>query len=298
MLMQVPRLFRLARRAASTATGASEATLRASILSAALKHVPAHGWSTHALAAGATDVGLSPSAHAIVSGGGAELVAHFQQSADERLRTELAELGGDQTRYAALRHARPRTRRARFRSHAGPVCSRAAPPSHPCCGSGSTVAQRLSAAMKTRLSYVEPYVATWAQALALQALPSQLPASVSRAALLAELLDDYAHATEPAPTRPVGSGMGLVPPTACARRAAISGAYALAELRMVADGATASRGGGSEGLGAMSYAHVDELCAGLERGALSLNWLETELTHAAVHSRLVFGVLTSLGRRS
>jgi ubiquinone biosynthesis protein COQ9 len=70
-----------------------EASLRGSILAAALKHVAVHGWSTHALAAGAVDVGLSPSSHAIVSGGGQDLVAHFQHATDQRLRMRLGELG-------------------------------------------------------------------------------------------------------------------------------------------------------------------------------------------------------------
>jgi len=182
--------------------------------------------------------------------------------------------------------------------------SRATPracwPSHRSC----TVAQRLSAGIKLRLSYIEPYAASWPQALALQALPSQLPATVKRASLLAELLDDYAHATPMSAGASAGHGLGPVPPTACARRAAIGGAYALAELHMVADSAPASRaaagadGGRQQPLDlSASYGHVDELCAALERGARSLRRVETELAHAAVHSRLLLGVLASLGRR-
>lgn len=151
--------------------------------------------------------------------------------------------------------------------------------------------------MRLRLSYLEPYASTWAQALALQALPSQLPGTVQRAALLAELLDEYAHATQPAPTKPVGSGVGPVPTAACVRRAAIGGAYALAELHLVADGAAARPSDAPAEPRAQSYAHVDELCAGLERGARSLSWFETELAHAAVHSRLALSLLGSLGRR-
>lgn len=103
MLRLAARALSASSRKLSTAAGADEAALRASILAAALKHVPAHGWSTHALAAGAADVGLSPSSHAVVSGGGAELVAHFQRAADERLRAELAQLGDDLEPYAAAR---------------------------------------------------------------------------------------------------------------------------------------------------------------------------------------------------
>ena len=107
-------MLRLAVRHLSAAATGEEAGLRASILAAALKHVPAHGWSAHALAAGATDVGLSPSAHAIVGGGGAELVAHFQQSADERLRAELEHLAQGVERSAR----QPARRAAPFRSAA------------------------------------------------------------------------------------------------------------------------------------------------------------------------------------
>jgi len=265
--------MRLAARRLSTATaGSGERARHGAILAAALKHVPAHGWSTHALAAGAAELGLSPSAHALVSGGGAELVAHFQQSADTRLSERLQQLGEGET--------------------------------------GSTVAERLSVAMKLRLSYLEPYASTWAQAVALQALPTHAPATVLRAAALAGLLDEFAH-SERVPYAPASgdaaagtasrptSELGVVAPTICARRAAIGAAYGLAELHVVADSA---QGPGSFKVGgepdlSQAYGYVDKLCAGLERGALSLQWLETEMAHAAVHSRLFLGVMMSLGNR-
>lgn len=163
--------------------------------------------------------------------------------------------------------------------------------------------------MKIRLSLVAPYASTWAQALALQALPTQVPATVKRASLLASLLDDYAHSTQvpysaPAPAEPASpfAGGSLVLNPACARRAAIAGAYGLAELHLVAGGGanaqpTDASVDPSVAELAADYQHVDELCAGLERGALSLNWVENELAHAAVHSRLVLGMLSALGGR-
>lgn len=260
-----------------------EGSKRASIIAAALKHVPAHGWSTHALAAGAVDLGFSPSAHAIVQGGGGELVSHVQESADERLRKVLGRADASNEKL--------------------------------------TVAQRLSFAMKLRLSFVAPYAPVWAQALALQALPSQLPATLNRASWLCLVLDEYAHsvpATSP-DRSPFAEGMPLgeeslaarlLHPSACARRAAIGVAYGLAELHMVADAsATQLAGVPSHEVHhdaqsahhnspyAASFAHVDQLCAALERGALSFDWAENELAHAAVHSRLLLGTLEALKRR-
>jgi hypothetical protein len=99
------------------------------------------------------------------------------------------------------------------------------------------------------------------------------------------------------PTRPPATRLGVVAPTICARRAAIGAAYGLAELHMVADGALNTPQGRWEPEFSQAFGYVDELCAGLERGALSLQWFETELAHAAVHSRLLLGVLMSLGNR-
>ena len=110
-------MLRYARQLSSTAGG--EAALRRSILEAALKHVAVHGWSTHALAAGAVDVGLSPSSHAIVSGGGLDLIAHFQHAADQRLRVRLGELGEHEAGYALrwLARAKPRHGSSPLRTH-------------------------------------------------------------------------------------------------------------------------------------------------------------------------------------
>jgi hypothetical protein len=163
--------------------------------------------------------------------------------------------------------------------------------------------------MKIRLSLIAPYASTWAQALALQALPSQVPATVKRAALLATLLDDYAHSTQvpysaavPAEPATPFVGESLMPSPTSARRAAIAGAYGLAELHLVAGGVMSAQPTDasvdpSEAELAAINRHVDELCAGLERGALSLSWVENELAHAAVHSRLIIGMLSALGGR-
>lgn len=130
--------------------GPTETDSRTRVLEAALLEVPALGWTTDALTAGATACGLSPMAHGLLPRGPVELVEYFSASCDARLATEIAERT---TELAALE-----------------------------------VHNRLLVAMQARLRMVAPHAATWPQALALRALPANLPNTLRDAHSLAEQL--------------------------------------------------------------------------------------------------------------
>jgi ubiquinone biosynthesis protein COQ9 len=110
------------------------------------------GWTTDALTAGAATSGLSPMAHGLLPRGPIELVEHFSASCDAKLAGELAE------RTAEM---------AELEVH-----------------------NRLLVAMQIRLRMIEPYASSWPQALALRALPVNLPSTLRDAhALSSQLLD-------------------------------------------------------------------------------------------------------------
>lgn len=130
----------------------SDAELRMRVLESAMLEVPAQGWTTEALTAGAAACGLSPMAHGLVLRGPIELVEHFHAKSDADLTAEMAE------------------RREEL--------------------AGLEVHNRLLVAMQARLLKVGPYRPSWAQALSLRALPANLPNTLRDAHATAALLLD------------------------------------------------------------------------------------------------------------
>lgn len=63
------------------------------LVHAAMHHVPAHGWTAAAIAAGAADMGLPPSSAGLLPGGGAELLAHFLLSVNARVAEQMRDGG-------------------------------------------------------------------------------------------------------------------------------------------------------------------------------------------------------------
>jgi len=59
------------------------------LITASLKHVKKHGWTKDALAAGAVELGLPPTAHGVVEKGGAALVEEYVRQANDDMRKEL-----------------------------------------------------------------------------------------------------------------------------------------------------------------------------------------------------------------
>jgi len=63
--------------------------MRVQILTKALGHVAAHGWTTEALARGAEDHGFSPALHGLFPRGPVELVEHFVMESNMHLSTKM-----------------------------------------------------------------------------------------------------------------------------------------------------------------------------------------------------------------
>jgi len=167
-----------------------DATIRVRLLDAALNKVPEHGWTVGALSAAAVSIGLSPAAHGMLPRGPIELVRHFSSACDAKLQAELVSKADE---FESLE-----------------------------------VKNRLVLAMQTRLRMLEPYVATWPQALALKAQPTNVSESLSDAHALASLLLDACGAGARAPIAPAAIDAHLK----CASLAAVYGA---AELYMLTD---------------------------------------------------------------
>uniref|UniRef100_A0A673V436 Ubiquinone biosynthesis protein n=1 Tax=Suricata suricatta TaxID=37032 RepID=A0A673V436_SURSU len=69
----------------------SEEQLQHRILTAALKFVPAHGWTAEAIAEGAQSLGLSTAAASMFGNDGSELILHFVTQCNARLTQVLEE---------------------------------------------------------------------------------------------------------------------------------------------------------------------------------------------------------------
>lgn len=164
--------------------------LRTALLKAALLEVPNKGWSIAALASGAGKCGLSPMAHGLIPRGPVELVEYFSRQCDEALSTEM-QLRREEMAALELRN-------------------------------------RLLLAMQTRLKMVAPHVANWAEALALRALPTNLPHTLQDAQSLATILIDTCGEDAQAPLFP--SALDLR-----AKQMTVAAVYGASELYMLTD---------------------------------------------------------------
>ncbi|GAB4817878.1 hypothetical protein N2152v2_004924 [Parachlorella kessleri] len=123
---------------------------RLHLLEASLQHVAQLGWSAAALAAGAADVGLSPSSAGLLARGEAELVEYFNarcnHDLEERLRAMESELGSMKT------------------------------------------TEKVRTGVKLRLEMNAPYINSWAQALSLQARPDSAARALQQRMDIADII--------------------------------------------------------------------------------------------------------------
>jgi ubiquinone biosynthesis protein COQ9 len=176
----------LRRRSFSTTPAGEEAVARqrTELLDSALKHVGALGWTDESLSTAARELGLSVAAVGLLPRGPAELVEHFSAACDRRLVAEL-----EQRREEA---AELRLRR------------------------------RLALALRLRLEMHGEHIASWPQALGLQALPGNAPSALRQRAALADEMWSFAGDTSSDSTW-------------YARRIALAAVYAATEVHMVTD---------------------------------------------------------------
>ncbi|CAH7080155.1 ubiquinone biosynthesis protein COQ9, mitochondrial [Phodopus roborovskii] len=135
----------------------SEEQLQHRILTAALEFVPAHGWTTEAIAEGAQSLGLSSAAASMFGSDGSELILHFVTQCNARLTHVLEE----EQKLVQLGQAEKRK-----------------------------TDQFLRDAVETRLRMLIPYIEHWPRALSILLLPHNIPPSLS---LLTSMVDDMWH---------------------------------------------------------------------------------------------------------
>nr|XP_030703846.1 ubiquinone biosynthesis protein COQ9, mitochondrial isoform X1 [Globicephala melas] len=135
----------------------SEEQLQQRILTAALECVPAHGWTTEAIAEGAKSLGLSSAAANMFGNDGSELILHFVAQCNSRLTRVLEE----EQKLVQLGQAEKRK-----------------------------TDEFLRDAVETRLRMLIPYIEHWPRALSILLLPHNIPASLG---LLTSMVDDMWH---------------------------------------------------------------------------------------------------------
>mmetsp|Transcript_30491 Transcript_30491/g.75770 ORF Transcript_30491/g.75770 Transcript_30491/m.75770 type:complete len:368 (-) Transcript_30491:2377-3480(-) len=167
------------------------------ILSAAMKHVAAHGWSDAALRAAATDLGYSAALLGQLPRGTGQLVEHFVEDCDSRLSVEVSR------RHDEL--------------------------------AGMTSRERLLAVMKWRLAMLEPVIETWASAVAIQAKPENVPTTLQLRALLADEMCIAAGPGLSLANAATAAGFGPASAGWYADRAAVAALYSASELFLLTD---------------------------------------------------------------
>lgn len=126
--------------------------LKIKILDASLTFVKEHGWSEKSLALGAESVGLSVASHTLIKGGGSELVHYFNFSCNTRNENYLKEVASTSVKI--------------------------------------DLQEFLTDALENRLRMIIPYLPKWPEAMALMALPTQLPAHTRN---VLDLVDSIWH---------------------------------------------------------------------------------------------------------
>ncbi|XP_063221381.1 ubiquinone biosynthesis protein COQ9, mitochondrial-like isoform X3 [Bacillus rossius redtenbacheri] len=163
-----------------------EKNIKDKILAASLPFVHTHGWTRHALSAGAESVGYAGVAHDLFPKEGAELVLYFCSLCNaqlaEKLKNDTEQEGYKQMETQLF----------------------------------------IRNAVETRLRMIIPYIDKWPQALAIQSLPTNVPASLAN--LLTTVDDIWYYAGDKS------TDFGWY-----TRRAGLAGLYKVTELNLVQD---------------------------------------------------------------
>ncbi|XP_076623025.1 ubiquinone biosynthesis protein COQ9, mitochondrial [Colletes latitarsis] len=163
--------------------------IKTKILSASLKFVNDLGWSQQAISAGAESIGYPGVVHGLFPNRGADLVQHFYSTCNSELNQILKEQA------LAIQESSKEKK---------------------------TLESQVRNAVETRLRMVIPYKKTWPQALALMALPPNVPISLAN---LLTLVDDICYY----------AGDRSVDINWYTRRVVLAGIYKTTELYMLQD---------------------------------------------------------------
>ncbi|CAD1475579.1 unnamed protein product, partial [Heterotrigona itama] len=167
-----------------------EKNIKMKILAASLKYVHDLGWSQQAISAGAESIGYPGIIHGLFPNRGADLVHYFYLTCNKELNKILEE--------QALAVEQSPTKKKK------------------------TLELQVRDAVETRLRMVIPYKKTWPQALALMALPPNVPLSLAN---LLTLVDDICYY----------AGDKSVDINWYTRRIVLAGIYKTTELYMLQD---------------------------------------------------------------
>eukprot|EP00943_MAST-04B_sp_MAST-4B-sp1_P004431 g4431.t1 len=124
----------------------SDEALKLNILNNALQYVPQFGWTVEALAAGAEEAGLPPVAHGVIERGPVELVEHFSTVSTNKAIDESVLFFES---YDDNGNDRPLSQ-----------------------------VDKIKFATRKRLERIGPYTDSWPQAMALGALPQNVPSTM------------------------------------------------------------------------------------------------------------------------
>ncbi|XP_068979029.1 ubiquinone biosynthesis protein COQ9, mitochondrial isoform X1 [Bombus flavifrons] len=167
-----------------------EKSIKTKILAASLKYVHDLGWSQQAISAGAESVDYPGIIHGLFPNRGADLVHYFYLTCNKELNKILEE--------KALTVEKKPTKETKI------------------------LELQVRNAVETRLRMVIPYKKTWPQALALMALPPNVPMSLAN---LLTLVDDICYY----------AGDRSVDMNWYTRRVVLAGIYKTTELYMLQD---------------------------------------------------------------
>ncbi|XP_063828105.1 ubiquinone biosynthesis protein COQ9, mitochondrial-like isoform X2 [Ostrinia nubilalis] len=131
-----------------------EENVKNHILQCALEYVPKTGWSVESLSAGAEAAGYPGITHGLFPNGGGDLVHYFNVKCNESLVEQMKNWPKED-----------------LKEHKVPT-------------------KFIENAIITRLSMIEPYKSTWPKAMAIQALPNNVPNCL---ATLLSLVDDICY---------------------------------------------------------------------------------------------------------
>nr|CAD7575572.1 unnamed protein product [Timema californicum] len=166
-----------------------ERNIKENILNASLPFVQNFGWTKNALSAGAESIGYAGVAHGMFPREGAELVLYFCTSCNKKLAEQMKQ----QTKNS---------------------------------GTGPNIHLKPSVfiqdAVEARLRMITPYIDKWPQALAIQTLPPNVPASLAN---LLTLVDDICYY----------AGDRSIDFNWYSRRVALAGIYKMTELCLIQD---------------------------------------------------------------
>ncbi|XP_037973434.2 ubiquinone biosynthesis protein COQ9, mitochondrial [Plutella xylostella] len=216
-----------------------EEDVKARILEKALGFVGASGWSVEALGAGAEAAGYPGVSHGLFPNGGADLVHYFNVKCNEDLVSQMKSWPKED-----LTESKVPTK-------------------------------FVENAIVTRLQMLEPYKASWPKAMAIQALPSNVPNCL---ATLLSLVDDICY----------HSGDRSVDFNWYIRRVGLAGIYKAAELFYLTDSSA-----GNSGTRAFVAARIRD--AQLIQTAMNMNPVSVApqtLTAAFVTAKNILGINT------